>query len=542
MTVHTSPSHSPKNVEGQRPSPWTVTAEVPEYGPLTADTRCDVCIVGAGIAGLSTAYLLAREGKTVVVLERGAVGGGETSRTTAHLSNAIDDRYSEIERLHGVEGARVAAESHTAAIELIETIVAHEGIDCDFSRVDGYLITAPGSSGNDLERELEAARKAGLGDVGIVPRAPLRGYDTGTALRFPRQAQFHPLNYLAGLARAIEKYGGRIYAGTHVSKVEGGSQVRIETENGLVVLAGAAVVATNSPINDFVITHLKQAPYRTYVIAGRVPRGTVPPMLLWDTLDAYHYVRLQYGAEASGDFDLLIVGGEDHKTGQPDQKVEGADEASIAAGGMASRWTALEQWARERFPTLGPIEFRWSGQVMETIDGLALIGKTPTQDPNVYIATGDSGMGMTHGTIAGILLSDLILRGKHPWQKIYDPMRLRLGAVTEMVRENVNVAAQYAGLLSGGDVESVEAIAPGSGAVVRRGLNKIAAYRDEQGALHQMSAVCTHAGCVVQWNHVEASWDCPCHGSRFDRFGSVINGPAASDLAAVEAEAPPAAD
>jgi Rieske Fe-S protein len=277
-----------------------------------------------------------------------------------------------------------------------------------------------------------------------------------------------------------------------------------------------------------VITHLKQSPYRTYVIAGRVPRGTVAPGLYWDTLDPYHYVRLQYGPEATGDFDLLIVGGEDHKTGQADD--------------MTERWVALEHWARERFPMMGPLEFRWSGQVMETIDGLALIGKTPTQDPHVYIVTGDSGMGMTHGTIAGILLSDLILRGKHPWEKVYDPMRLRLGAVTEMVRENVNVVAQYTGLVTGGDVDSTEDIEPGSGAVIRHGLNKIAVYRDEQGVAHERSAVCTHMGCIVKWNDAEKTWDCPCHGSRFDRFGHVVNGPATADLAAVETEPHPSAD
>ncbi len=511
-----------ENSSGMRPSPWMATAAVPEYGPLADDARCDVCVVGAGIAGLTTAYLLAREGQSVIVLEHSGIGAGETGRTTAHLSNAIDDRYYEIERLHGKEDAHLAAESHTAAIDLIEAICEAEKIDADFARVDGYLWLAEGQTEKELEREMEAARRAGLAGVGIVPRAPLRGFDTGPALRFPRQAQFHPLKYLAGLAHAIEKYGGKIYTGTHVSEVEGGSLVTVRVENGPVVSTRAAVVATNSPINDKVITHLKQSPYRTYVLAGRVPRGTVPPGLYWDNQENYHYVRLQYGPAAEGDFDLLIVGGEDHHTG--------------AADDMADRWARLEQWARERFPSMTQVEFRWSGQVMETIDGLAFIGRTPTKDPNVYIATGDSGMGMTHGTIAGILLSDLILRGKHPWESLYDPMRLRLGAVPEMAREGVKMASGAVTWATPGEVGSVDEVAPGSGALLRRGLAKIAVYRDDDGTLHQRSAVCPHMGCIVEWNHAERIWDCPCHGSRFDRYGRVVNGPAASDLAPVDSQ------
>jgi glycine/D-amino acid oxidase-like deaminating enzyme/nitrite reductase/ring-hydroxylating ferredoxin subunit len=512
---------------GQSTSLWTATATVPAEPSLTADLEVDVCVVGAGIAGMTTAYLLARHGRKVVVLDDGPIGGGESGRTTAHLSNAIDDRYSEMIRIHGLEGARLAAASHSAAIDLIERMCSEEQLDCDFRRVDGYLFLGPEQSPEILQQELEAAHQAGLNEVEWLERAPLVGFDTGPCLRFPRQGQFHPLKYLNRLAHAFQQLGGRIFTGAHVDTVEGGSPVQVKTRQGPVVHAGAAVVATNSPINDYVITHLKQAPYRTYVVGLRVPRGAVPPGLYWDTLDPYHYVRLQ--PLEYGEGEILIVGGEDHKTGQADDG--------------AARWARLEKWTRARFPQAGPVEYRWSGQVMETIDGLAYIGRTPTQEPNVYIATGDSGMGMTHGTIAGILNSSLIVQGDHPWASLYDPLRLRLRAAGELARENVNVLWQYKDLLTPGEVGAADEIAPGSGAVLRQGFEQVAVYKDPQGGLHTLSATCTHMGCVVAWNDTEKSWDCPCHGSRFAPDGRVLNGPASAPLPEAKLEhSPQAAD
>jgi glycine/D-amino acid oxidase-like deaminating enzyme/nitrite reductase/ring-hydroxylating ferredoxin subunit len=506
-------------------SVWMATATVPPFPALTGDLEAHVCVVGAGIAGMTTAYLLAREGKGVVVLDDGPVGGGQTRRTTAHLSNAIDDRYFEVERLHGERGARLAAESHTAAVDRIEAVAREEKIDCDFERVDGYLFGPPGGPSEVIDRELEAAHRVGLTQVERLPRAPLDSFDTGPCLRFPRQGQFHPLKYLAGLAAAIQRAGGRIFCGTHAEAVEGGAPARVKCAGGRVVSAGAVVVATNTPVNDRVAIHTKQAPYLTYVLAARVPRGSVPRGLYWDTLDPYHYVRLQSvppGGAAGGPAgraaeELLIVGGEDHKTGQADDHAE--------------RYARLEGWARERFPMMREVEFRWSGQVMETVDGLAFIGRNPLDEPNVFIATGDSGMGMTHGTIAGMLLTDLILGRDNPWATLYDPSRKALRAAGEFARENLNVLRQYGDWLTGGDAASPEEIAPGKGGVVRRGLAKVAVYRDDRGTFHERSAACSHLGCVVGWNDSEKTWDCPCHGSRFDRFGKVLNGPANTDLA-----------
>jgi Rieske Fe-S protein len=268
------------------------------------------------------------------------------------------------------------------------------------------------------------------------------------------------------------------------------------------------VVATNSPFVDIVSIHTKQHAYRTYAIAaGLSNEAAVPPGLYWDTLDPYHYVR-RYG-------ETLIVGGEDHKTGQEENPEK--------------LFRRLERWARQRFP-ITAVQQRWSGQILETLDGLAHIGLDPGGMKNVYVATGDSGMGMTHGTIAGMLLTDLIQGRDNAWAQIYEPSRKPVRAVAEYVKENVNMAKQYTGWVTAGDVDSVEDIPRDSGGILRDGVRKIAVYRDAAGIVHQTSAVCTHLGCIVNWNSAEKTWDCPCHGSRFDKLGKVLSGPAEKDL------------
>lgn len=510
---------------GHTTSVWMDTTEVPQFEPLTQDLRSNVCVVGAGIAGLTTAYLLARAGRAVVLIDDGPIGGGETSRTTAHLTAALDDRYFNIERMHGEEGAKLAAESHMSAIHRIENIASMEDIDCDFERVEGYLFLGGADTRKVLERELEATHRAGITDTQLVDRMPFGFWDSGPALRFPRQATFHPLKYLKGLARAILRDGGKIYTGVHAEKIEDGEPARVTTSDGHVISADNVVVCTNTPVNDWLIIHSKQAAYRTYVIGARIPKGSVPHGLYWDTPDPYHYIRLQTAEDKSAnelDYDILMVGGEDHKTGQ--------------AVDTDERFVRLEQWTRERFPMIERVDYRWSGQVIEPVDYLAYIGKNPGGDEHIWIATGDSGNGMTHGTIAGIILNELVQGRKHQWARLYDPSRIRLRAAPEYLRENVNAAEQYKDWFTGGEAQGVATIQAGEGAVIGRGRGKIAVYRDERGDIHSLSAVCSHLYCIVHWNHTEKTWDCPCHGSRFDPYGKVVNGPAIVGLSPASRE------
>ncbi|HET7228912.1 MAG TPA: FAD-dependent oxidoreductase [Longimicrobium sp.] len=502
-------------------SVWESTNPQQQHAPLAGDARADVVVVGAGIAGMSVAYHLAKAGQRVIVLDDNAVGGGETGQTTAHLTSAMDDYYQVLEKVHGKDGARIARESHQGAIDTIERIVREEGIDCDFERVDGYWFLGSNRTGGFLEKERDAAHRAGAADVELVPRIPIHWWDSGPALRFPNQGQFHVLRYLEGLDRAIQAAGGKIHTGNHVTGVEGGAQPRVSGD-GFSVSAAAVVVCTNSPISDFLKMHTKQAPYRTFVVASKIPSSSMPPILFWDTLDPYHYIRTQR-VDGDPEHVWLIVGGEDHKTGHHDD--------------AADRYAALEAWARERFPMAAEFPLRWSGQVLEPVDYMGFIGRDPGNE-NVYIATGDSGQGITHGTIAGVLISDIILGRANEWEKLYDPSRKTLSfeSAKTFLEENLDVGAQLMDLLpTGGDVKSGDQVPPGQGAILQRGAMKIAAYRDDRGVLHERSAYCTHLGCVVKWNSEEKSWDCPCHGSRFSPTGdTVLNGPARTGLKPVE--------
>ena len=490
---------------------------------LAGNRTADVCVIGAGIAGLTTAYLLAREGRSVVVLDLDRIGGQETSRTTAHLSDVLDEGLAELERMHGEERARLAIASHTAAIARVEEIVATESIACGFERLDGYLFATPGAGKGELDEALDAAHRLGLSGTRRLSRIRSKGFRTGPCLRFPHQAQFHPLRYVHGLVVAIERDGGRLFGGTRVVDVEGSEDgARVTTAEGWRVDAAAVVCATNAPITTRVALHTRQAAYRSYVVGARVPRGSVHRALYWDTSEPYHYVRLAPDLSDDG-ADIVIVGGEDHKTGQDDDP--------------ATRFDRLEAWARCRIRDLGPVAFRWSGQVMEPVDGLAFLGRSPGER-NVYVVTGDSGHGMTHATIGAGIVADLIAERDNPWAELYDPERITSQATPRFLRENLNVAGRYSEWLTPGEVGEAAEIPLGAGAVVRRGLSKVAVYRGEDGSMHERSAVCPHLGCIVAWNPVEASWDCPCHGSRFGPAGEVIHGPAVGDLAPVEDRAP----
>jgi nitrite reductase/ring-hydroxylating ferredoxin subunit len=323
------------------------------------------------------------------------------------------------------------------------------------------------------------------------------------------------LKYLAGLSEAVARYGGRIYGGTPVSRVEGGSPCRVSTTSGVTIRARSVVVATNSPIHENLLVHLKQSPYRTYAIAADIAPGSVPMALYWDTADPFHYVRLQPGRRGR---DILIAGGEDHRTGDEDD----GDE----------RFEALESWTKARFP-IGRVTHRWSGQVMESADGVGLIGHDLVDHPNVYFSTGDSGQGITHGTIAGMLISDLIHGRHNPWRGLYDPARLPVQS-GEFYQDGLEVLWHYAEWLTSGDVGTRGAIERGEGAVIREGVSKVAVYREDNGQTVAMSAVCPHLGCIVQWNSTEKEWECPCHGSRFDRRGANVSGPAAAPLARIK--------
>jgi hypothetical protein len=499
------------------PSLWRAETELPAFAPLRNDISCDLVVVGSGIAGLSSAYEASCRGAGVVVIDRGEITGGMTARTTAHLVSEIDDRYFELIDAMGEDNARLYHESQVAAINRIETICQEEGIDADFARLSGYLIPAELNHMGELEREYDACRTVGVA-VDWSDQAPYPLLPGTKALRFANQGRFHPLKYCAGLARAIERRSGRLHGGTaYVGHDEENDTIVVRTEGGPIIRAGAALFATNSPVNDRVAIHTKQIPMRTYALAGCIPAGSVEDALMWDTLWPYHYVRLQ---PAGAGQDWLIVGGEDHRTG--------------TANDMEDRFGRLEAWTRERFPRFGKVEYRWSGQVMEPADCLPYSGRDGSG--RIYVHSGDSGTGITNGVAGALNFIALYRNADARFAELFDPARKPAGsyALGEYIKGQGPVVANLAEYVEAGEVDSVDAIKPGEGAILRRGLAKHAVSRAEDGSITELSAACTHIGCIVHWNSFEKCWDCPCHGSQFRPDGSVLNAPAIAPLARME--------
>lgn len=376
---------------------WMNVVVAPNASVLSANLDCDTVVVGSGIAGLSCAYELATEGQFVVVLDRGAISGGMTSRTTAHLTPICDDTISSMTKLRGEATSRLFYESQCAAVDRIEAICEQRAISCNFRRLDGMLFPAMGAGAKEIRETLTteyvAARRIGV-EVERTRGVPFAGLSKSPCLRYPRQATFHPLKYLKGLASAIDERGGKLFANSAVIKVEeNGGSVLVVTEAGHRVNATRAIIATNSPVNDQVAIHSKLAPYRTYAMAFTLPRRSIADALYWDTADPYHYVRLNPGP---GSVDYLVAGGADHKSGE-------ADDGDI-------RFEAIEAWIRTLLPDLGKDVHRWSGQVLDTLDYSGFIGRNPGNE-NVFIVTGNSGQGITHGALSGILIRDMIKMG-----------------------------------------------------------------------------------------------------------------------------------
>jgi glycine/D-amino acid oxidase-like deaminating enzyme/nitrite reductase/ring-hydroxylating ferredoxin subunit len=490
---------------------WNVDTAMPAYPPLTRDLSVDVVIAGGGIAGLTAAVVLQRAGKQVALIEAHRIGGGETGRTTAHLTEQLDTRYHTLESRFGREGAREAARSSRAAIDFIEALVAELPGSCGFRRVPGFLFAETAEQREELEQELACMQHAGC-EVSWVEALDVP-FETKGALRLERQAQVHPLQYLRELAVRLVSLGGLIVEDTRMHEVQDGTPCRVHTDRG-VLTANDVLVLTGVPVSNKFAVLTKIAAYRTYALAARVDQR-FPEGLFADMQQPYHYLRTHEAS--SGTF--LVVGGEDHKTGQKDDTEE--------------CFRDLERYVGARFPN-AEIAHRWSGQVLEPVDGLPFIGRN-TGAKHVYVATGFSGTGITFGTLAAMILSDEVLGVPNPWADLYQATRVKpLAQAREYLAENIDFPLHLiAERLSRAHVDRVEDVRPGEGKWVRSRGRTLAVYRGEDGRVHALSAVCTHLGCRVRWNPAERSWDCPCHGGRFDVDGNVLNGPPTKGLVAV---------
>ncbi len=492
---------------------WTHKAKETTFPQLKENITVDVAIVGAGITGLSTASYLMNRGLKVAIVEANHVGYGVSGFNSGHLTSMLlDMKYSSIHHDFGTEKTQLVGQCQVDAINMIEANIRQYGMDCEFKRIPGFLYAEQPDQVKALEKEFNATQQANV-PCELIDHAPLP-FNTHKAILLPEQARFHPLKYVQGLAQAVAAQDELLFENTHVVGIDQGEQCVVKTRSGTIT-ANKVVLGTHTPIGLWPSIQTRLEPIRSYIIGVRV-NDIIADGLYWDMDEPYHYMRLTEDENGP----LLIIGGEDHKTGEKE------DTATCFKG--------LEEYAHRHYDVRS-IDYHWSAQLYDPVDGLPYIGPTQAA-PNVYIATGFTGEGLTGGTYAGKIIADAILGVDNAWAAVYRPDRVKpLASAAGFISENVGTVAHFVGdRLKPSEAQTEAEIPAGKGCILMKEGKKVAAYKDESGKVHLMSPVCTHMGCHVNWNNAEKSWDCPCHGGRYDATGHVIDGPPVKNLDKIE--------
>ena len=497
--------------DGAQISPWQVGLRpVAPLGKFEAGTVYDALVIGGGITGMTAALLLQNAGRKVALAEAHSVGYGTTAGTSAHINTFADTTYKEAERAFGKDGAKLFAEAVNEGLGLIKANITNHRIDCDYETKIGYLYAEDEQQADQLDDVFSGANAVGV-PVNYTVKVPTP-LSFQAALEFEGQAQFHPLKYLQGLVSAFTKAGGVVLENTLIESLEKEGDSHLAIAGELKIYAKHIIYATHIPpgINSY---SLRCAPYRSYVLGVKLKTDTYPDALVYDMQEPYHYFRTHI---IDGE-KLLIAGGNDHKTGH--------DEPEAA-------FAELEKYVRQHYH-VSSVKYQWSSQYYVPVDGFPYIGQMPEAAKGVYCATGYNCNGMMLGSIAGKILADLVQGKESKYEKVFSPSRLKpVAGFTAFVQENADVAYHFvADRFNVHETDSLKRLQPGTGKVVEVEGKKIAAYRDENGGIFALSPVCTHAGCIVNWNGEEKSWDCPCHGARYDIHGKVLTGPATIDLA-----------
>ncbi|UOE48800.1 FAD-dependent oxidoreductase [Mucilaginibacter sp. SMC90] len=502
--------------DGKHESPWQAgLTDIKTAGKTIGEQTFDALIVGAGITGLTTGLLLQQAGKKVIIADAHTPGFGTTGGTSAHINTFADTTYPEAESAFGEDGAQLFKEAIAEGCQLINDQAASLQIGCELESKPGYLYAEKDDEVKQLDEIYEGAVKVGVA-VSYVDEVPTP-VPFKKALLWEKQAQFHPLKYLQGLQKAFLTAGGVILKNILTTAVATKDDIHTASHATGSLKAKTVVYATHMPPNINVF-NFECAPYRSYVMAVKLKSGKYPDALIYDSQEPYHYVR----SHTIDGERLLIAGGLDHKTGH-----EHPEKA----------FAELEKYIR-RYYNVSSVKYRWSSQYYVPVDGLPYIGQIPLAADGIYCATGYNGNGMMLGSVAGKILSDLILKKENRYEKLFSPARVKpVDSFSEFVKENADVAYHFVADRFGiHESDSLKRLQPGTGKVLEVAGQKIAAYRDEQGTIHALSPVCTHMACIVNWNGEEKSWDCPCHGARFDVDGKVLTGPATRPLAPISQE------
>lgn len=504
--------------DGQNKSLWQNSAvKENANGNIDPSIIYDTLIVGAGITGMTTALLLQKAGRKCVIADAHNPGYGTTGGTSAHINTFADTTFAEVEKAFDKQAAKQFAESIAESVELIATNVRTCNIDCDFRWQNGYVYAETDKEVDELNDLFESALRVGV-TVEVTDSAPAP-VPYQKAVVFEKQAQFHPLKYIMGLQKQFTELGGIVLENTRIEEIDSKSDFHIAKSGGREIKAKTVVYATHIPPGGVNVLHFRNAPYRSYVIAAILNDDSYPDALVYDMQEPYHYFRTH---EMDGQ-KYLIAGGHDHKTGHGDPQ---------------QSFTNLINYTKRCYEVKS-IHSQWSAQYYVPADGLPYIGHLPGTSNGIYTATGFNGNGMILGTVSAIVLSDLILEGKSEYESLFNPGRIKpIAGFTEMIKESADVVGRFIGDRFGLEqIESVAEIPVGSGEIVNYKDQKLAIYKDSQGDIHALNPVCTHTKCIVQWNNSEKSWDCPCHGARFDPDGVVLTGPARADLEKINMDA-----
>src|SRR3954451_24808466 len=493
---------------------WEGTSPGTAYAPLVGRGAVHVCIIGGGITGLTTAYLLAKSGVSVALLEARAIALGTTGNTTAKVTALHGLAYADLIKNHGEAAARVYADANQTAVRRVEQIAGDEQIACDMRRLSAYTYAESDETAEQVRAEVDAARTAGL-DARLAPDIPLP-WSVAAAVELPDQLLFHPRKYCLGLAVATQRAGGWIFEQSRVTRIDSqADRFVVATELGSAIDARWVVQATLLPINDPGGLFARVTPSRSYAVAARI--DDPEPWGMFLSAETPHRSVRPHQLETGEAY--LVIEGDEHRTGED-------DEGEGHFGG-------LEEWARERIGVTD-FQYRWSAQDYMPADGIPFVGRLPMSSDQMLVATGFKKWGMSNGTAAAMMLTDLIVGRDNPWLEVFNARRAGIkGGLGEMVKGNVDVARQFVvGRIA--SVPGVADLGPGTGSIVDYEGTRYAVYRNDHGDLQAMSARCTHMGCLVAFNSAEKSWDCPCHGSRFDLVGQVIEGPAVRPLEEIE--------
>lgn len=488
---------------------WIASTSETDYPPLLDDLRIDVAIIGGGITGITTAYLLKKEGLKVAVIEADRIVQGTSGHTTAKITSQHGLIYNKIKTHMGEEKARQYADANETAIRTIEKIITENNIDCDFCHRSAYTYTNSDKYIEKIQKEAETAKELGI-DASYLEKIPLP-FEVKAAVRFDNQAQFHPRKYLLSLAEKISGEGSYIFEKTRIIDVEEGNPNTLKTSNGHNILASKVVIASHFPCYDGLGLYFTRIyPERSYALGIKI-KESFPEGMFISAESPTRSLRSQ----KFEDGDLIILSGDHHKTGHD--------------GSTEKHYENLKEFA-EKIYTVEDILYRWSTQDCMTVDGVPYVGYLTTRSNDIYVATGFQKWGMTNSAASAMIIRDLIVKGENPWVDVYNPSRFTpVTSAKEFVKENSDVAKNFfkdklEALPNDVDIE------PGEGKIINVEGKRMGAYKDENGKVHVVDTTCTHLGCELHWNNAEKTWDCPCHGSRFTYEGDIVEGPALNPL------------